>query len=100
MLFNTAKCKALTLDYVNTASGLDLHRFNWLESEELIGEIKGSWNHLIGVSENPPKYNNNNLPSLMHWTLGGPWFKDQRFMGGELAAAWFRARDDMSKLWD
>ena len=32
MLFNTAKCKALTLDYVNTASGLDLHRFNWLES--------------------------------------------------------------------
>ena len=31
MLFNCAKCKALTPDYVNTADGLDLHRFHWLQ---------------------------------------------------------------------
>ena len=30
MLFNCAKCTALTPGYVNSASGLDLHRFNWL----------------------------------------------------------------------
>jgi hypothetical protein len=30
MVFDNAKCEALTLDYVNHASGLDLHRFTWL----------------------------------------------------------------------
>ena len=33
MLFNCAKCQALTPDYVNTASGLQLHRFQWLDSD-------------------------------------------------------------------
>jgi len=47
MLFNNAKCRALTPDYVNTASGLDLHRFNWLGNDELIGEIPRRWNHLV-----------------------------------------------------
>ena len=27
-------------------------------------------------------------------TLGGPWFREQRTMGGLLAAEWFSARDD------
>ena len=35
MLFNCAKCSALTPEYVNQASGLELHRFQWLESEDL-----------------------------------------------------------------
>ena len=34
------------------------------------------------------------------WTLGGPWFREQRTMGGPLAAEWFSARDDAMKLWD
>ncbi|MFM7235844.1 MAG: hypothetical protein ACKOYK_03600, partial [Cyanobium sp.] len=29
MLLNTARCTALTPEYVNQASGLDLHRFHW-----------------------------------------------------------------------
>lgn len=37
MLFNNTKCTALTPAYVNTASGLELHQFKWLESDELIG---------------------------------------------------------------
>ena len=32
--------------------------------------------------------------------LGGPWFREQRTMGGPLAAEWFSARDDAMKLWD
>ena len=48
MLFNCAKCTALTVDYVNTASGLELHRFNWLGSDDLIGEIPHQWNLLVG----------------------------------------------------
>ena len=36
----------------------------------------------------------------IHQTLGGPWFKHQRLMGGELAAKWFSSRDEAMKLWD
>ena len=32
---NKLFCAALTLDKVNSASGLDLHRFNWLNNEKL-----------------------------------------------------------------
>ena len=46
MLFNNPKCRALTPDYVNTATGLELHQFKWLESEDLIGDLPPAWNHL------------------------------------------------------
>ena len=101
MLMNCKKCKALTIDYVNNASGLDLHRFNWLGSEKEIGEIKGSgWNQLI-TSENLDSSKAENLNAkLIHWTLGGPWFKDQRKLGGDFVIEWFTARDQAMRLWD
>ncbi len=97
MIFNCSKCKALTPNYVNNASGLDLHRFNWLEDDNLIGEIKGDWNHLIGVYEENDK---DHKSPLVHWTLGGPWFKELRTKSGSTAAEWFAARDEAIKLWD
>ena len=39
MLMNCAKCSALTPEYVNEATGLALHRFQWLDGDHLIGEI-------------------------------------------------------------
>ena len=101
MLMNCKKCKSLTIDYVNNASGLDLHRFNWLDNDEEIGEIKGQgWNQLIN-SEAVKKYKTENVnPKLLHWTLGGPWFKDQRNMGGDFAIEWFNARDEAMRLWE
>ena len=33
MLFNNARCAALTPQYVSSASGLELHQFKWLEDE-------------------------------------------------------------------
>ena len=98
MMLNCKKCKSLTLEYVNTASGLDLHRFNWLGSDEEIGSITGNWNYLIGVDKENSK--KSLVPDLMHWTLGGPWFSDQRTMGGHFAAQWFAARDKAMQLWD
>ena len=97
MLMNCSKCKMLTIDYVNSASGLDLHRFNWLENESQVGEIQGDWNFLIDVQSD---LDNSRRANLIHWTLGGPWFRDQRLMGAELAAEWFAARDESIKLWD
>ena len=101
MLFNCEKCKSLSIDYVNKASGLELHRFLWLKGDEQIGEINKSWNFLIGVDNNEDDLKNETKSlSLVHWTLGGPWFKEQRVMGGKLAAKWFASRDNSMKLWD
>jgi lipopolysaccharide biosynthesis glycosyltransferase len=77
MLMNCAKCQALTPEYVNTASGLDLHRFNWLESEDLVGEIPSRWNHLVDYDEAKPI----DQLSILHYTDGGPWFKETQNCG-------------------
>lgn len=72
MLFNNAKCKALTPEYVNNASGLELHQFKWLESEELIGDLPAQWNLLVDYDKHDPD------ACLVHYTKGGPYFPEYR----------------------
>ena len=96
MLMNCSRCKALTPDYVNNASGLDLHRFNWLESEDLVGEIDESWNYLVQVQSKEKS----RKAKLLHWTLGGPWFSDQRIKNDPLTEEWLVARESAFKLWN
>ena len=91
MLFNCAKCTILSPEYVNTASGLDLHRFNWLESEELIGEIPHRWNHLVAYDAPVATDQISNL----HYTIGGPYFND--YKETEYAKEWFEAREAVLK---
>jgi hypothetical protein len=87
MLFNNAKCKALTPDYVNSASGLELHQFKWLADDGLIGGLPDRWNHLVG-------YNTRRADAaLVHYTLGGPYFSE--FADCEYAPNWQRERDAM-----
>ncbi len=90
MLMNCARCKNLTPDYVNTASGLDLHRFRWLDSEEEIGEIPPEWNHLIGWSDGKLEDQ-----KLLHWTEGGPYFKS--YANAKWAEVWRKERDVAAK---
>lgn len=99
MLLNCSRCTALTPDYVNTATGLELHRFHWLAGDHEIGALPDRWNHLVDVQE-APAADAEGGPTLLHWTLGGPWFREQFSMGGVLAAEWYRARDDAMGLWD
>lgn len=87
MLFNNARCRALTPDYVNTASGLELHQFKWLGDDALIGGLPDRWNHLVGY--NPPRQD----AALVHYTLGGPYFDSYRDC--EYAQEWFAERDKM-----
>jgi hypothetical protein len=87
MLFNCAKCTALTPDYVNTATGLQLHQFKWLENDDQIGELSSAWNHLVGVNE--PRDD----AKLIHYTIGGPYFNE--YTDCEYAEEWFRERDNM-----
>jgi hypothetical protein len=89
MLMNCAKCSALTPDYVNTATGLALHRFQWLDGDNLIGEIPRGWNHLVDYDPALPATEISNL----HYTSGGPYFDDYRDCG--YAAEWIAERDDM-----
>jgi hypothetical protein len=90
MLFNNAKCGALTLEFVNTASGLQLHQFKWLVDDGLIGALPPSWNHLVGYSAPMDDAAN------VHYTLGGPYFDEYR--GCEHAQAWQDDRKAMLKV--
>ncbi len=72
MLFNNARCRALTPDYVNTASGLELHQFKWLKDDGLIGELPLRWNHLVDYNDPIDD------PANLHFTIGGPYFDDYR----------------------
>tara|TARA_A100001201_G_scaffold49637_2_gene49516 strand:- start:627 stop:1304 length:678 start_codon:yes stop_codon:yes gene_type:complete len=72
MLMNCKKCNELTPDYVNSATGLQLHQFKWLESDELIGDLPLEWNWLV----DEPGYNTKSKVNNIHFTKGGPWFKE------------------------
>jgi len=89
MLFNNAKCKALTPEYVNTASGLELHQFKWLGDDALIGELPHRWGHLVDYDPEVPV----DQLSLIHYTIGGPYFDDYRDCG--YADLWNAEKDAM-----
>ena len=92
MLLNCAKCKILTPDYVNTASGLDLHRFHWLDGDDLIGDIPHSWNHLVAYDPSKPATEISNL----HFTSGGPYFNE--YHNTEYADEWGNEKDQMLRV--
>jgi hypothetical protein len=86
MLFNNERCRALSADYVNSASGLELHRFAWTE-DRLIGELPLEWNWLVG--EYPAKVD----AKIVHFTLGGPYFPEYR--NCDYAGEWFAEFESM-----
>ena len=90
MLFNNARCRALTPDYVNEASGLDLHQFKWLQGDHEIGALPHEWNHLVGYDGIAPGKSN------VHYTLGGPYFAETRDC--EYAQEWLAERDALLKV--
>jgi hypothetical protein len=83
MVFQNSRCRALTPGSVNTASGLELHQFKWLQDSE-IGALDPAWNHLVG------EYDPNPAAKLVHFTLGTPCFA--KYADCEFAAAWHEER--------
>ena len=87
MVFNNARCRTLTPEYVNTASPAALHRFAWADGDDEglaanVGALPLEWNYLVGEdnqSKEPPK--------IVHWTNGGPWLEAYR--DAEYAQEWF-----------
>ena len=73
MLFNCAhpSVQRLTPSVVNTESGAYLHRLQWVADSE-IGALPEEWNWLEGWTKHPTT----GTPKAVHFTRGGPWFKD------------------------
>jgi hypothetical protein len=90
MLMNCAKCRALTPEFVNSASGLELHQFKWLAGDDLIGALPAKWNHLVGYDAPDAQ------ASLAHFTIGGPYFPEYRDC--EYSREWFAEQDAMLKV--
>ncbi len=90
MLFNVdhPANDALTVDLVNTVPGRDLHRFCWLEDEE-IGELPPEWNYLVGHSETDEE------PAIVHFTDGIPLMPG--YEDCEFAGEWCAALEDWAR---
>ena len=81
MLMNNQRCKMLTKEYVETATGLELHQFKWTH-EENIGELPLEWNWLVGEYEHKDDIYN------VHYTKGGPWFEE--YAKCDYSQDWFK----------
>lgn len=88
ILFNNAKCKRLTPEFVDSANGLHLHQFRWLHDED-IGSLPIEWNWLVDV------YPYNPGAKMVHFTKGGPYFDE--YANCDYAEEWRIQRD--KALW-
>lgn len=75
--------RALTAEFVQAATGAQLHRFTWLD-DSLIGELPIEWNWL------PDEFGPNEHAKLLHFTLGTPCFHE--FASAPMASEWHRER--------
>ena len=89
ILWNCAhpKHKILTPDFIANESGKYLHRFSWLDDNE-IGELPKEWNWLA------TEYPNNKQANIIHYTLGAPCFRDYR--NTEMSDIWLKKYDRLN----
>jgi lipopolysaccharide biosynthesis glycosyltransferase len=73
----------VTPEFIQTATGAQVHRFTWL-TDELIGELPIEWNWL------PDEFGANQEAKLLHYTLGTPSFYD--FATTPMGDEWHRER--------
>lgn len=73
----------LTPEFVQCATGAQLHRFTWLDDED-VGELPIEWNWL------PDEFGPNENAKLLHFTLGAPCFHE--FASAPMANEWHKER--------
>lgn len=88
------KNKALSPEIVNKESGTYLHRFMWLDDED-IGEVPFVWNFLVGHNR-VVDGDVNTYPKAIHYTSGGPWF--EAWKDCEFAELWLKELDEYRKV--
>ena len=77
------KHKILTPDFIATQTGQFLHRFSWLDNDD-IGDLPKEWNWLA------IEYPINNSAKIIHYTLGTPCFKD--YKNTDMADIWYKTQ--------
>ena len=82
------KHRVLTPDFISSQTGKYLHRFSWLDDED-IGELPIDWNWLA------IEYPNNPKAKIIHYTLGTPCFKDYR--NTEMAVTWHEVQQKVNE---
>jgi lipopolysaccharide biosynthesis glycosyltransferase len=82
------KHRVLTPDFISSQTGKYLHRFSWLDDED-IGELPIDWNWLA------IEYPNNPKAKIIHYTLGTPCFKDYR--NSEMAVTWHEVQQKVNE---
>lgn len=85
------KHKILTPTFVSKQTGKYLHRFSWLEDDE-VGELPIEWNWLA------TEYDRNEKAKLIHFTLGTPCFKD--YQNSDMAEIWYDYYQNTQKGFD
>lgn len=85
------KHKILTPNFVSKQTGKFLHRFSWLDDQD-IGELPLEWNWLAS------EYRVNREAKLIHFTLGTPCFKD--YKNSDMADIWYHYYDLSQKGFD
>lgn len=85
------KHKILTTEFVSNQTGKFLHRFSWLDDND-IGELPVEWNWLAC------EYEKNADAKLIHYTLGTPCFKD--FRDTDMAEIWYDYYESAKKGFD
>lgn len=76
------KHRILTPDFIQNQTGKYLHRFSWLNDDE-IGELPKEWNWLA------IEYPENKGAKLIHYTLGTPCFKE--YENTDMSDIWYSA---------
>lgn len=75
--------RVLTPEFVQRATGAELHRFSWIKDSR-IGSLPPEWNWL------PDEYGPNADAKLLHYTLGTPCFHE--FAGTPQGEEWHKER--------
>ena len=85
------KHKILTPEYIAQQSGQFLHRFSWLNEND-VGEIPKEWNWLA------IEYPINSKAKIIHYTLGTPCFRD--FRETDMASEWLKTKERLLQGFD
>jgi lipopolysaccharide biosynthesis glycosyltransferase len=75
--------RRLTPEFIEKATGAQLHRFSWIDDDR-IGELPKEWNWL------PDEFGPNPDAKLLHYTLGAPCFHE--FATTPQGEEWHRER--------
>jgi lipopolysaccharide biosynthesis glycosyltransferase len=83
--------KEMNVYNVNAVEPGFLHQFKWLKDDH-IGSLSHEWNWLEGHYKEPQ----DGSPKAVHYTRGGPWFKDWKDV--EYASLWEKEFKELTEI--